>query len=132
MAGKQAASTLNKAPPTMADTAPVANKEGTGTQMRTNTAGTNASIPTATEAHKANGSDTMTGPTIYLTEHNVAMVKIIERLGSLKGAASFFVLDQGIDSLAAIHDLDDDAIESLCKLCRKPKPGHPVALRVET
>ena len=70
----------------------------------------------------------VTAPVIDLTDNNAAMVKLLERLGALKGAASFFVLDQGIDSLAAIHDLDHDAIESLCKLCRKPKPGHPVAL----
>ena len=69
---------------------------------------------------------------VDLTDNDAAMVKLFERLGALKGAASFFVLDQGIDSLAAIHDLDDDAIESLCKLCRKLKPGHPVALHVET
>ena len=72
------------------------------------------------------------GPTIDLTANDAAMVKLFKRLGALKGAASFFVLDQGINSLAAIHDLDDDAIESLCKLCRKPKPGHHVALHVET
>ena len=71
-------------------------------------------------------------PVVDLTENDATMVKLFERLGALKGAASFFVLDQGIDSLAAIHDLDDDAIESLCKLCRKPKPGHPLALHVET
>ena len=75
---------------------------------------------------------TVHGTTIDLPANDVAMVKLFERLGALKGAASFFVLDQGIDSLAAIHDLDDDAIESLWKLCRKPKPGHTVALCVET
>ena len=74
----------------------------------------------------------VTTPVIDLTDKDAAMVKLFERLGALKGAASFFVLDQGIDSLVAINDLDDDAFESLCKLCRKPKPGHPVALRVET
>ena len=70
----------------------------------------------------------MHGPTIDLTTTDAAMVKLFERLGALKGAASFFVINQGIDSLAAIHDLDVDAIESLYNLCRKPKPGHPVAL----
>ena len=116
MAGTQAASKLNEAPPTMTDTAPVANNEGTGTQMQTtgnaptargNAVGTDASIPIVTEANKANESDTVTGPTIDLTEHDAAMVKLFERLGALKGAASFIVLDQSIDSLAAIHDLDD-------------------------
>ena len=126
----RAASKLNEAPPMMADTVPVAT--GTGTPMRADAAGTSPSIPTATKADKANESNTVTGLTIDLAEHDAAMVKLFECLGALKGAASFFVLDQGINSLAAIHDFDDDAIESLCKLCRKPKPGHPVALRVET
>mmetsp|Transcript_1483 Transcript_1483/g.3623 ORF Transcript_1483/g.3623 Transcript_1483/m.3623 type:complete len:166 (+) Transcript_1483:171-668(+) len=64
--------------------------------------------------------------TIDLTANDAAMVKLFERLGSLKRAVSFFVLDQGIDILVAIPDL------SLCKLCRKPKLKHPVALRMET
>ena len=52
----------------------------------------------------------MTAPAIDFTNNDTAMVNLFERLGTLKGAASFFVLDQGIDSLAVIHDLDDDAI----------------------
>ena len=81
----------------------------------------------------ANSNNTaVTVPTIDLTANDAAMVKLFERLGTLKGATFFFVVDQGIDSFASIHDLHDDAIESLCKLSRKPKPGHPVALRVET
>ena len=59
----------------------------------------------------------VTAPAVIdLTDNDAAMIKLFERLGALKGAASFFVLDQGMDSLSAIHDLDDDAIESLCKL----------------
>ena len=120
MAGTRAASKLSDTPATMADVSPG--------DLPAPSNGNDTDSPSVTVAD----TTTVTGPTIDLTEHDAAMVKLFERLGALKGAASFFVLDQGIDTLAAIHNLDDDAIESLCKLCRKPKPGHPVALRVET
>ena len=61
----------------------------------------------ATSADKAPVIE-VTDPVIDLTDNDAAMVKLFERLGALKGVASFFVLDQGIDSLAVIHDLDDD------------------------
>ena len=89
--------------------------------------------PTHTEASPvATTTTTVTVLTIDLPANDDAMVKLFGRLFALKGAASLFVLDKGIASLAPIHDLDDNDIESLCKLYRKPKPGHPVALCVET
>ena len=110
------------APPTLADSPP-------GVPDGAGDVGTDATS-TDTTAAATSTVNAVTGPTIDLTAHDAAMVKVFERLGALKGAASFFVLDQGINSLAAILDLDDDAIESLYKLCRKPKSGHHVALQV--
>lgn len=79
--------------------------------------GTTVMTPTEPPIPEAQPNPEVTAPPVVdLTDNDAAMVKLFERLGALKGAASFFVLDQGIDSLAAIHDLDDDAIKSLCKL----------------
>ena len=44
----------------------------------------------------------MHSPTIDLTATDAAVVKLFECIGALKGAASFFVLDQGIDSVGLL------------------------------